>query len=67
MKPIPDRLIPISSETRAYWSYKQLAKNKVLKSVKFSSGNSEYEYLGEDKMLRELKEHLSIYVFQCKI
>jgi calcium-dependent protein kinase len=31
------------------------------------SPNQEFEYLGEDKVLRDLKERVALYVFQTKI
>ena len=39
----------------------------MLKSIKFMSGNHEFEYVGEEKVLKELKAQLSLYVFQTKI
>jgi calcium-dependent protein kinase len=40
----------------------------VLKSIIFHvTANQEYEYLGEDRVLRELKENIALYVFQTKI
>lgn len=41
---------------------------KVLKSIIFHVTNiQEYEYLGDAKVLDELKKHVALYVFQTKI
>lgn len=45
-----------------------MLKGQIYKSVIFHVTNKiEYEYLGNDKVLRDLKENIALYVFQTKI